>query len=395
MAKTEILVVEDESLVAEDVRVSLDNLGYSVRGMASSGEEAIKKAGELHPDLVLMDIVLGGEMDGIEAAEKIRTRFNIPILYLTAYADEKTLERAKVTQPFGYILKPFDDRQLHSNIEMALYKYKIERELTESEEKYRTLFEGAPDGVEVLDRQGNIVDCNRAEELLLGYSRDEIIGKHVTAFLQEGSRDLFRQSFSVVKEVGYSDCECQLLRKDGSTISAWRKNRALYDEKRELVGVVVHVLTQQIWDISRKQQRELIQAYVKQNPNASLEQIGNFLGVRKQRAQMVLKMLGIATQRQQARRSADTLVSRGTRKHQYSPQALTVTEAKVLRHIARGDSNKQVALALNVSPRTIRNHITRILAKLNADTRTRAVVLAMQQGLISLDEIGPANTAPE
>ena len=116
MAKTEILIVEDERITAEDIRLSLGGLGYAVTGMASSGEEAIRKAEELHPDLVLMDIVLGGDMDGIEAAEIIRARFNIPVVYLTAYADEKRLERAKVTQPFGYILKPFDDKQNLENI---------------------------------------------------------------------------------------------------------------------------------------------------------------------------------------------------------------------------------------------------------------------------------------
>jgi len=116
MAKTEILIVEDERITAEDIRLSLGGLGYAVTGMASSGEEAIRKAKELHPDLVLMDIVLGGDMDGIEAAKRIRARFNIPVVYLTAYADEKTLERAKVTQPFGYILKPFDDKQNLENI---------------------------------------------------------------------------------------------------------------------------------------------------------------------------------------------------------------------------------------------------------------------------------------
>lgn len=395
MVKAQILIVEDERVVGEDVWETLDNLGYSVLGIASSGEEAIKKAEELRPDLVLMDIVLGGDMDGIEAAEKIRARFNIPVVYLTAYADDKTLERAKITQPFGYILKPFDERELYSNIEMALYKYKIERELRESEEKYRTLFEGAPDGVEVLDRQGNIVDWNRAEELLLGYSREEIIGKHFTAFLPEESKELLRRNFSVVKEVGYSDCECQLMRKDGSTISAWRKSRALYDENRELIGVVVHVLTQKIWDISRKQQGEVIQAYVKQNPNASLEQLGNFLGVSRQRAQIVLKLLGTTTQRQQARKDANALHSRGGGKGDYSPQTLTGAETKVLHHMARGDGNMEIARALNVSPRTIRNHITSILAKLNADNRTHAVVLAIRQGVISLVEVELANTARE
>ena len=122
MPKEKILIVEDERVVAMDIQNRLKDLGYSVCGSASSGEDAVKKASELQPDLVLMDIVLKGKMDGIDAAGQIRERFNIPVVYLTAFSDEKTLQRARVTGPHGYILKPFDDRELRSNIEMALYK---------------------------------------------------------------------------------------------------------------------------------------------------------------------------------------------------------------------------------------------------------------------------------
>ncbi len=121
MKQKKILIVEDERLIADDIKMSIKRLGHDVCGMVSSGEEAIKKAEETHPDLVLMDIVLKGRMDGTEAAAIIRTRFHIPILYLTAYADDKTLERAKVTEPFGYIVKPFENRELNSMIEIALY----------------------------------------------------------------------------------------------------------------------------------------------------------------------------------------------------------------------------------------------------------------------------------
>ena len=114
MKTRQILVVEDERIVADDIKMSLQRLGYVVSGMASSGEEAVKKAEETHPDLVLMDIVLEGETDGVEAASVIRFRFDIPVVYLTAYSDKKTLERAKVTEPFGYILKPFEDREVYT-----------------------------------------------------------------------------------------------------------------------------------------------------------------------------------------------------------------------------------------------------------------------------------------
>ncbi|MCJ7808931.1 MAG: GAF domain-containing protein, partial [Desulfobulbaceae bacterium] len=122
MPKEKILIVEDERVVAMDIQNRLKDMGYFVCGLASSGEDAVNKASELQPDLVLMDIILKGEMDGIDAAGQIRERFNIPVVYLTAFSDEKTLQRARLTGPYGYILKPFDDSELRSNIEMALYK---------------------------------------------------------------------------------------------------------------------------------------------------------------------------------------------------------------------------------------------------------------------------------
>jgi len=132
MPGAQVLIVEDDRITAEDIRLSLGDLGYSVLGIASSGEEAIKKAQELRPDLVLMDIVLKGNMDGIEAAEQIRAALNIPVVYLAAaYMGGKTLERARITEPFGYISKPFEEDKLGSGIEMALHKRKLEREPVE------------------------------------------------------------------------------------------------------------------------------------------------------------------------------------------------------------------------------------------------------------------------
>ncbi len=128
MAKSKIMIVEDEWITADDIRMSLQSLGYTVSSVVSSGEEAIKKAEGDRPDLVLMDIVLKGEMDGIEAASQIRSCYNIPIIYLTAYADEKILERARITEPFGYIVKPFVNEDLKIAIEIALYKHRVEKE---------------------------------------------------------------------------------------------------------------------------------------------------------------------------------------------------------------------------------------------------------------------------
>jgi class 3 adenylate cyclase len=126
-----ILIAEDENIIAKDIANTLERLGYEVLGSVRSGNEVIEKAKELNPDLVLMDIILEGEMSGIEAAEIIMTSLTIPVIYLTALADNETLQRAKITEPFGYIIKPFDERALHSSIEMAIYKHKINEQLKE------------------------------------------------------------------------------------------------------------------------------------------------------------------------------------------------------------------------------------------------------------------------
>ncbi|HRJ36789.1 MAG TPA: response regulator, partial [Flavobacteriales bacterium] len=129
MSKTSVLVVEDESIVSKDIQQSLTKLGYNVVGSASTGEKAIALASELRPDIVLMDIMLKGTITGIDAAAEIKKNEGIPVIFLTAYADESTLAKAKVTEPYGYIIKPFKEIDLHTSIEMALYKHKKESEI--------------------------------------------------------------------------------------------------------------------------------------------------------------------------------------------------------------------------------------------------------------------------
>jgi len=137
MNKTRVLVVEDEHLVAKDIRRKLQNMDYDVPAVANSGDEAVKAALQARPDVVLMDIDLGGGMDGIEAASRIRAELDVPVIFVSAYANESLLERAKITTPFGYILKPFQNDALRNNIEIALYNQKQERKLKQSEEHLR------------------------------------------------------------------------------------------------------------------------------------------------------------------------------------------------------------------------------------------------------------------
>ncbi|MBA4417506.1 MAG: hypothetical protein C0392_06315 [Syntrophus sp. (in: bacteria)] len=129
MKSTRVLIVEDESIVAYNLEAILESFGYAVSGVVSSGKEVMAAVEETEPDVVLMDIVLQGDMDGIEAARAMQQRFDIPVVYMTGYADEETLERAKETAPFGYVVKPFGEREIHTAIQMAIYRHKTDEEL--------------------------------------------------------------------------------------------------------------------------------------------------------------------------------------------------------------------------------------------------------------------------
>jgi len=177
MPHAQIMVVEDENIVAKDIQSRLKGLDYSVSAIAASGEEAIEKAGQALPDLVLMDIRLRGQIDGVQAAETIRDRYDIPVVYLTAYVDEQTLNRAKLTEPYGYILKPFEERDLHTTIEMALYKHKMESKLKETQQWLATTLRSIGDALIATDTDGVITFMNPVAEKLTGWSEQEALGR--------------------------------------------------------------------------------------------------------------------------------------------------------------------------------------------------------------------------
>src|SRR5438477_4787101 len=180
MDKARILVVEDESLLAEDIQERLKNLGYEASALAFSGEEALAQAASAQPDLVLMDIRLKGEMDGIETARVLRERFSLPVIYLTGEADDATLERAKATEPLGYLLKPIEEKRLYSTIEIALYKHKMERRLRRIERWFGTALKSIGDAVMVTDTQGLVTFMNPMAEKLTGWKSAEAAGKPLT-----------------------------------------------------------------------------------------------------------------------------------------------------------------------------------------------------------------------
>ena len=164
MESASILIVEDEPVVAKDIQLSLQRLGYRVPATATSGEDAIRKAGDTHPDLILMDIVLKGNMDGVETALQIQRRQDVPVIYLTAYADNHTLERAKVTSPAGYMLKPYQANELRTTIELALHRAQHDRHMRERLRWIATTVRCIGDGIVTTDRGGRVTYMNPAAE---------------------------------------------------------------------------------------------------------------------------------------------------------------------------------------------------------------------------------------
>lgn len=198
MPKDRILVVEDEAIVARDICKRLEDMGYKVAGTADNGDVAIEKVRELNPDLVLMDIVIKGKNDGIFVAEKIKSEMNIPLIFLTAYTDEETLGRAKITGPFGYVIKPFNDRDLNVTIQMALYRSRMEKKLAEREERYRDLFENTSDIIMLLDEEGRFKYVNQRWYAALGYTSDEMADMTVFEILDQGCLEKCKKNFAKV-----------------------------------------------------------------------------------------------------------------------------------------------------------------------------------------------------
>lgn len=192
MAKARILIVEDSFIVAFHLRTTLESDGYIVSGQCDSGEQAIASIESSRPDLVLMDIMLSGKLDGIETASKIRSRFNVPVIFITALTDKDTINRAKITEPYGYLTKPFEDLQIFTVIEIALYKHDIESRLKQSEQRYFSTVNSISDCVITIDRNYCVSYMNPSAENVTGCRLHDAIGRpvgEVLALTDEATND--------------------------------------------------------------------------------------------------------------------------------------------------------------------------------------------------------------
>jgi PAS domain S-box-containing protein len=183
MPEKRILIVEDERIVAEDLKRLLIKMGYAVTGIAASGDEAMRSVQAEKPDLVLMDIRIQGPQDGIEVAEHLYAEYNVPVSYLTAFADAPTLDRAKATMPFGYILKPFEPRSLQAVIELAIHRHTMESVVNEMDGWHARALDSVAGAVIATDRAGLLIFMNKAAETLSGWTPDAFFGKPLSVLL--------------------------------------------------------------------------------------------------------------------------------------------------------------------------------------------------------------------
>jgi len=313
-----ILIVDDEAYISTQLEEHLTSMGYDVAGMTSSGEASIEMAKSLHPDLILMDIVLPGKLDGIAAAQIIKEEQHIPVIFLTAYTDDKLIKRAKNVEPYGYIVKPFQKREIKAAIEVALYKKETEEALQraheeletrveqrtadlakaneelkaeiaerkqaeetlrKSEERYRSLYESNQDGIAGGDMEGNILECNQAYADMLGYTKEEIMK---LAYQQLTPKKWQKMEANIVKNQiakrGYSDeYEKEYIRKDGTIFPIIARVWLRKDEKGQPLGMwgIARDITvqKQAEEALRKREEELV---IKTN---SLEEVNAALRV--------------------------------------------------------------------------------------------------------------------
>ncbi len=245
-SKPTILIVEDSLIVALHLQCTLESENYAVIGKCTSGEEAIQFIATKKPSLVLMDIMLSGTIDGVETAHLIKTRYNIPVIYITALTDKETIQRAKITEPYGYLTKPFEDREIFTVIEMALYKHGIELKLKESEEKYFSTLKSISDAVVVIDKDFKITYLNPSASELLQYPLEEVQGKSILQIVNLADAD--------TGDLGVNPLQCPvgqlnhnampdnflLMTKDGKSLPIGESSLSLLlDPHEKFIGLIL------------------------------------------------------------------------------------------------------------------------------------------------------------
>ncbi|MFZ6849254.1 response regulator [Undibacterium sp. RuRC25W] len=273
--KSKILVVEDDELVSLQIQIRLEILGYQAVAATAYGEEAIQLARELSPDIVLMDIMLSGEMDGISTAHRIHTEFGLPVVFLTSQSEDEILNRVKESEAFGYIIKPFTDRELRAGIELALYKHGAEEKLRLSEQRLRAIFDAEPECIKVIDHVGDLVEMNLAGlSVLEARNIDEVRRHGLNSFIHPKYREGFHSLFKSVISGNSGSMEFEITGLLGTR--RWLETRAVPIRDSANVHVMMLAVTR---DISERRHAEeaLRQSELDFREAENLAQVGHWV----------------------------------------------------------------------------------------------------------------------
>jgi len=407
MEKIKTLIVEDEIFVARDLQMHLEQMGYTVMSMVPSGEQAIQEIENEVPDLVLMDIVLQDGMDGIETAEKIRTRFNIPVIFLTAHEDKATFERAKKTEPFGYITKPFQREGLRKVIDIALLRHKAEQKrkalarehrkelneflkkhiiehrrvesvLRKSEEKYHRLIETANDAIFIVDVEtGIILYVNKRAEEMMGMSAEEIVGMHRRQLYPEDEAKNYEKIFSDrIRRGEMVSEEIFVCRKDGHRVPVEISATVIeWDGKKVIQGIFRDIA-------ERVKSKEILQEHKEslEQKNIALSEVLGQIEVEKQQIRdnvianaenlllPTIQKLGLTEESRQyaqlLRKNLQELTSSFGTRLADKRSKLTSREIEICNMIKNGLTSKEMAELLNTALLTVEKHRSNIRSKL-------------------------------
>ena len=239
MDKIKILIFEDSLLAAKDLELKLQKYHYHICDTIDQGEKGLSIVGKYLPDVILLDIILAGGMDGIDAAKEIRSQYHIPIIFLTSSEEGIVFERAKDSGAYGYILKPANERELYITIEMALHKNRLEQELLEKEEWFSTIFDNTNEGIVVTDHNGIIKSVNTAFTHITGFHKEEAIGKNPRILKSDRHEPgFYKQMWDSLIHHRAWEGEIWNRKKNGEVYPEWMTISAINDNKGKIVQFV-------------------------------------------------------------------------------------------------------------------------------------------------------------
>jgi PAS domain S-box-containing protein len=397
-----IMVVEDEAVIAIRLQERLTAMGYHVAGISYSGEEAMKQARRLRPDLILMDIMIPGKMDGVVVAKWVKAELDIPVIFLTAFSEDKIIERAKQAKPYGYIVKPFQDRELKASVEVALYKKETEKALKEREENFRTLAENANDGILIAVEEGEYVYANQRAAKITGYGVFELLKTTIQDIVHPDGfgkiEEMYRHIFAGKKFQRLF--ETTIVRKDGNKVpieitsarSIWygqpaailifrditervKAKNALQEAHHELeLRVKERTKDLEIKTKSLEEMNTAMKVLLKKREEDKIEIEDNVLtNVKELVMPFVDKFRETQLDGQQKtflsiiESNLNEIISPFTRRLSLEYLNLTPTEIQIANMTKHGNTSKKIAKIMNISPRTVDTHKKNIRRKIGLE----------------------------